>query len=159
MLLEWRAPAEAARAWFYRVERTWEGRRYQTLAETQKESYLVRKPSLRKPWFYRVTAVNERGAGRARLVWFLYHRRLGQTMRVPIPVIPGLRVNIYELGDDACSGPQPSPGTDGAAPRFIRPRHHLRPSLPHPGPTKEQAIADSSRDLCVKEEPPRYRTR
>ena len=43
--------------------------------------------------FYRVTAVNPRGQSDFRLVWF-FRRARPLPMLIPIPVRPGLRVNI-----------------------------------------------------------------
>ena len=74
LLLEWRP---AARAQFYRIERTREGRDYVLLDETRETFFYLVNIPLHDKWFYRVVAVNSRGAGKAKLVWFFERRATG----------------------------------------------------------------------------------
>ena len=96
--LHWQPPAGSGPDVRYRIERTRQGRVFQVLTETVRLEYFVR-PAPEAPWFYRVTALNEKGAGRAKLVIF-YRRASGQcrTILQTIPVLPGVRVSISELG-------------------------------------------------------------
>ena len=103
LVLRWKPPRGV---WVsgYRVERTREGRGYERLGELSEGWFLVDPPS-GEPWFYRVTAVNARGAGRAKLVFFYCcgdrFVRGGHNlapMLMPIAIVPGLRVQINELG-------------------------------------------------------------
>lgn len=103
LTLHWQPPAGITRTDGYRVERTREGRVYELLSVTDELEFTVAHPTPGEPWFYRVTAFNLRGIGRARLVYF--HRpavRLRprgpilRCMSFPVPVIPGLRLQIYE---------------------------------------------------------------
>jgi len=52
--------------------------------------------ALNDGWFYRVTAFNEAGQGRAEAVYF-YLRRLRNSILQVVLVRPGLRVNICEF--------------------------------------------------------------
>ena len=104
LFLEWKPP-RGVMVQGYRIERTREGRRYELLRETQApECYLVNLPP-GEPWFYRVTAFNARGAGRARQVFFfqrgyrLSSGRFVENRLMRVPVVPGLRVDICELGE------------------------------------------------------------
>ncbi len=103
--LTWEPPARHAPVTGYRIERTREGRHYELLGETADTSFHMPRPALRDPWFYRVTAFNLRGAGRAKMAWFYERRprrwRPGRTdprmsLSLPFPVAPGLRVQITE---------------------------------------------------------------
>jgi len=94
LTLEWQRTANAD---FYRLERTREGRVYEWLAETQGTCLMYRASALRDPWFYRVTAVNHRGVGGTRMVWFYERRGREGNCLMPVPVRPGLRVNISVL--------------------------------------------------------------
>lgn len=96
LVLEWRSPAGAAAA-FYRVERTREGHNYETLIETQSTWVCLKDAPPKEPWFYRITGVNARGAGKARKVYLFQRFGNGRSRLLPIPVRPGVRVNIYEL--------------------------------------------------------------
>ena len=91
--LEWRRTGGAD---FYRIERTRDGREYECLGETRDTGFFHRVTVCRDPWFYRVTAVNCRGGGTARMVWFFERRGNGRNCLRAVPVRPGLRVNIYE---------------------------------------------------------------
>lgn len=94
LVLEWRPAAGADR---YRIERTREGRHYELLGETQGTWFCHREIVWRDPWFYRVIAVNSRGCGRAKIVWFFERRGKGGDLLLPIPVRPGLRITIGTL--------------------------------------------------------------
>lgn len=103
LTLRWLPPSGITHIEGYRVERTREGREYELLAETDELEFTVANPQPGEPWFYRVTAFNLHGVGRARMVFF--HRRAarlrprGPILRcisVPVPVIPGVRVAISE---------------------------------------------------------------
>jgi hypothetical protein len=96
LVLEWKAPAGAA-AQSYRVERTREGRDYELVLETEIPWCCIKDAPRKEPWFYRVTAINERGAGRAKLVYFFQRAGNGRSRLVPVPVLPGLKVVISEL--------------------------------------------------------------
>lgn len=52
---------------------------------------------MRDPWFYRVTAVNSCGSGRATMAWFFQREGNGSGLLMPVPVRPGLRVNTRKL--------------------------------------------------------------
>lgn len=101
--LFWEAPSGITRVDGYRIERTPEGQTYELIGETQALEYTIARPVPGEPWFYRVTAFNRHGAGDAKLVFF--HRRACrlhprgpdlECISIPIPVIPGVRVNISE---------------------------------------------------------------
>ena len=101
--LWWLRPAGGAWIDGYRIERTREGRNYELLSVTDELQHTVATPERGEPWFYRVTAFNGRGIGRARLVFL--HRpavrlrprgRILPCKTLLIPVIPGVRVNISE---------------------------------------------------------------
>ena len=103
LALHWQPPARTTRIDGYRVERTREGRVYELLGVTDELEFTVTQPTPGEPWFYRVTAFNLRGIGRARLVYF--HRRavrlrprgpILRCMSFPVPVFPGLRLRIFE---------------------------------------------------------------
>jgi len=105
--LVWQAPTGDTPVTGYRVERTREGRHYELLGETTWTHFTVPRPARRDPRFYRVTAFNLRGGGRAKLMWF-FERRLrhwrpgrhhdpGMSLSQRIPVAPGLRVSMNEL--------------------------------------------------------------
>jgi hypothetical protein len=96
LTLQWRPPAGGG-AERYRVERTRDGRVYETLAELTGEWCCLKNAPGREPWFYRVTAVNARGAGRAKRVWFFQRAGNGQSRLLPVPVHANLQVNICEL--------------------------------------------------------------
>ena len=94
--LQWCAPRGAAVS-FYRVERTREGRVYESVLETKNETCFIKAAPLGEPWFYRVTAVNARGAGNFKKV-YLFQRTSERRSRVmPVAVVPGLRIHIWEL--------------------------------------------------------------
>jgi hypothetical protein len=97
LVLEWRPPAGAA-ARFYRVERTREGRDYEAVLETKIAWCCIKDAPPKAPWFYRVTAVNERGAGTAERVYFFQRFGKGHSRLLPVPVRAGLHVVINELG-------------------------------------------------------------
>lgn len=101
--LHWQAPARVERIDGYRVERTREGRVYELLGITDELEFTVAQPVPGEPWFYRVSAFNFRGIGRARMVYF--HRRamrlrprgpILRCMSFPVPVRPGRRMEIME---------------------------------------------------------------
>jgi len=96
LCLQWHPPA-GGRAEFYRIERTRDGHDYETVGETTETCFHYRDPERGEPWFYRVTAVNGRGGGAARLVWFFLRRGNSRGCLLPVPVRPGLRVNICSL--------------------------------------------------------------
>ena len=96
LVLDWCAPAGAA-AQFYRIERTREGRHYETLLEQPFPWCCLKDAPPKEPWFYRVTAVNARGAGEARKVYFFQRFGNGKSRLLAVPVRPGLRVVINEL--------------------------------------------------------------
>lgn len=96
LTLQWRPPA-GGRVNCYRIERTRDGRVYETLAEITGEWYCLKNAPGREPWFYRVTAVNARGTGRAKQVWFFQRVGNGQSRLLLVPVIPGLRVEICDF--------------------------------------------------------------
>jgi len=93
--LEWQPTAGAQ---FYRIERTRTGLEYEWLAETQETAFFIGDILLHDPWFYRVVAVNGRGAGWFTIVWFFERRGHGSGILMPVMVRPGLRVNICEFG-------------------------------------------------------------
>ena len=95
LTLQWRSPA-GGRVNCYRIERTRDGRVYETLAEITGEWYCLKNAPARESWFYRVTAVNARGAGRAKHVWFFQRAGNGQSRLLPVPVIANVQVNICE---------------------------------------------------------------
>lgn len=101
LVLRWLRPI-GSRVDGYRIERTREGRIYEPVVETTDTLFLVLRPPLREPWFYRVRAWNARGEGGYKGV-FLYERR-GWRPRTGrrgwlqyVAVIPGLRVTITDL--------------------------------------------------------------
>ena len=94
LTLEWQRTAGAD---FYRLEWTREGRVYEWLAETERTCLMFPATALRDPWFYRVTAVNHRGVGGVRMVWFYERRGRDGNCLMPVPVRPGLGVNIGVL--------------------------------------------------------------
>ena len=103
LTLRWLPPFGGTWIDGYRIERTREGRKYELLAETDGLQFTIVNPERGEPWFYRVTAFNVRGVGRARRVYF--HRRavplhprgrILRCMSFPIPAIPGVRLNIME---------------------------------------------------------------
>ena len=111
LALWWLPPSGITHIEGYRVERTREGREYELLAETDGLEFTVTNPQPGEPWFYRVSAFNMHGTGRARMVFF--HRRADRlrprgpilrTMSFPIPVSPGTRLQITETWR-----PSPSP--------------------------------------------------
>jgi hypothetical protein len=102
--LHWEPPGGMTRIEGYRVERTRDGHDYEHLGDTVARQFTITNPVPGEPWFYRVTAFNVRGVGRAKRVFF--HRRarrlrprgpILRAMLLPIPVIPGRRVGISEL--------------------------------------------------------------
>ena len=104
--LEWKPPARVVPVDGYRIERTREGRVYEPLGETENTVFIVPAPPLREPWFYRVTAFNALGASRDKLVYYFERRRHpcrppreGKywSRLIPIAVVPGLRVVIWEF--------------------------------------------------------------
>ena len=96
--LTWRPPAGGGPVLRYRIERTREGRVYEVMKEWRRCEFFF-SPEPGEPWFYRVTAVNERGAGRARFVIFFCRvSRDGHAILQTIPVLPGVRITISELG-------------------------------------------------------------
>jgi hypothetical protein len=103
LALKWRPPA-GSRTTFYVVERTHEGRVYETLRTTVDHSCLITDAPWEDPWFYRVRAGNPRGLGEAKRVWF-FQRKPGRGSRLlPVPVIPGMKLVIWEpetAGDSA----------------------------------------------------------
>ena len=96
LVLQWRAPAGSP-VDFYRVERTREGRDYETVLTTATGWGCIKNSPWREPWFYGVIAVNARGAGRANLVWFFQRMGNNRSRLLPLAVVPGLRVQICEL--------------------------------------------------------------
>ena len=103
LTLRWLPPSGITRIDGCRIERTREGREYELLAETDDLQFTITNPQPGEPWFYRVTAFNLHGIGRARMVYF--HRRgarlrlrgrILRCMSFPIPVIPGVRLHISE---------------------------------------------------------------
>lgn len=94
-MLRWKRPAGGTFISGYRIERTREGRNYETLGETGRLVFYVRNIPLDDPWFYRVTAFNIRGDGGARLVWLFRQSSSGEILLLPIAVVPDLRVNIW----------------------------------------------------------------
>jgi hypothetical protein len=96
LFLQWRPPRGSLVS-FYRVERTREGRKYQTVAETQvRTAWCLRDAPVNDPWFYRVTAVNSRGAGAFKIVWFFQRNEHSWSYLRCILAVPGLHVNICE---------------------------------------------------------------
>ena len=98
LVLQWTKPAGSA-ATSYRVERTRDGRNYELLFETVELWCLIEEAPLREPWFYRVTAANTWGVGKANRVWFFQRAANRLSRLLPVPVIPNLRVNICELSE------------------------------------------------------------
>ena len=90
LVLEWHPPVGGAT--FYRIERTLDGHAYELVREISGTWICLDAPK-GDGWFYRVTAANPRGQSDFRLVWF-FRRARPQPMLIPIPVRPGLRVNI-----------------------------------------------------------------
>jgi hypothetical protein len=78
LVFQWRPPA-GGRAAFYRVERTREGRDYEAVLETDTGWCYIKDAPWHEPWFYRVSAVNARGAGRAKQVWFFQRAGNGKS--------------------------------------------------------------------------------
>ena len=95
-MLRWKPPVGGACITGYRIERTREGREYETLGETQRPIFFVKQVALDEPWFYRVTAFNARGPGGFRLVWLFRPSSDGKILLTPIAVLPGLRMDICE---------------------------------------------------------------
>ena len=95
-MLRWKPPAGGAFITGYRVERTREGREYETLGETRHPVFYVKNVALDEPWFYRVTAFNRRGQGGFRLVWLFRPSSNGQILLTPIAALPGLSMDICE---------------------------------------------------------------
>lgn len=96
LLFAWRPPPGRTRVDGYRLERTREGRDYETLLETRNEHASLPPVALNDPWFYRLSAFNARGQGPARRVFF-FLRRERNSMFLRVPVRPGLRVVINEF--------------------------------------------------------------
>ena len=79
----------------YRIERTRNGHAYEHVADTPYCIFKLHRPAMNDGWFYRVTAFNEAGQGRAEAVYFYLRRRRNPMLQVVL-VRPGLRVNICE---------------------------------------------------------------
>jgi hypothetical protein len=97
LVLEWNPPVGGGTVSFYRLERTREGRVYETLAELTERKHCLEDTPPHEPWFYRIVGVNARGAGRAERVWFFQRFGNGRSRLLPVPVRPGLRVGISVL--------------------------------------------------------------
>ncbi|MDD5141773.1 MAG: fibronectin type III domain-containing protein [Verrucomicrobiales bacterium] len=95
LFLHWLPPA-GGRADFYRIERTRDGQAYELVAELKGIWFCLADAPLHEPWFYRVVAVNARGIGRAKCVWFFQRAGNGKSRLLLVPAIPGLVVNICE---------------------------------------------------------------
>lgn len=96
LFLEWRPPA-GGRVAFYRIERTADGHAYETLAEISGQRFCLRDAPLDGGWFYRVTAVNTRGAGRAKCVWFFQRVGNSRSRLHFVPILPNVCVSICDL--------------------------------------------------------------
>ncbi len=96
LMFAWQRPRDRVAIAGYRVERTRDGRDYETLAETRGLGLALPPVALDEPWFYRVSACNGRGQGRARWVFFFLRRR-HRPLFLRVPVRPGRRIVINEL--------------------------------------------------------------
>jgi hypothetical protein len=96
LILQWRPPA-GSRVAFYRIERTADGHAYETLAEVFGQRFCLRDAPLREAWFYRVTAVNARGAGRAKCVWFFQRVGNRRSRLMFVPVMHNVCISICQL--------------------------------------------------------------
>ena len=96
LMLRWKPPAGGGGVAGYRIERTREGRAYEWVGETKHPIFFVKELPVDEPWFYRVTAFNARGQGGSRLVWLFRWTSDDKLSLLPIAVIPGLRVTIWE---------------------------------------------------------------
>lgn len=100
LMLRW-LPPRGSQVAGYRIDRTREGRDYETVTETSHTQVFLPKPPLHESWFYRVRALNVRGVGGYK--WVCLYQRRGWSTRTKsasviqhLPVIPGLRINIFE---------------------------------------------------------------
>lgn len=103
LLLRWKAPVGGSFISGYCIERTREGREYEVLGETRKTVFFARGVPPGEPWFYRVRAFNAKGDGAFRLVWlFRRHDPVAENdshrnhLLMPVAVIPGLQVTVFE---------------------------------------------------------------
>ena len=96
LFFSWGPPRKMTPVEGYRIERTRNGHAYEQVADTPCCSFKLPRPALNDGWFYRVTAFNEAGQGRAEAVYFYLRRQRNSILQVVL-VRPGLRVNIYEL--------------------------------------------------------------
>jgi len=104
LVLQWQPPRGGAPVSGYRVERTKDGKAYETIGETAIGWFCVRVvPG--EEWFYRVSAYNARGATQSTLVCFYRAQdrfvRGGHNVKPllqHIPVVPGLTVTVCEFG-------------------------------------------------------------
>jgi hypothetical protein len=96
LMFAWQRPPGGEPVAGYRLERTRDGRAYETLEETARECCTLPPVDFNDGWFYRITACNARGTGPAR--WVIYYlRRQRDSILQRVPVRSGLRVNICEL--------------------------------------------------------------
>ena len=96
LILKWRPPA-GGQVDYYRIERTADGHAYETVAETSQCRFCLRDAPLDGGWFYRVTAVNVRGAGEAKCVWFFQRLNKVRSRLHFVPILRGVCVNICDL--------------------------------------------------------------
>ena len=94
LILQWQRP-RGSRVLFYRIERSRDGRAYELVAETPVEWFCWNDAPRGEPWFYRVVAVNVRGAGREKCVWFFQRIGNGKSRLEFIPLVPGLSISIF----------------------------------------------------------------
>ncbi len=103
LLLRWQPPRNRAPVSGYRIERTPDGKTYETIGETRNCEFEV-IPEPGEVWFYRVTAWNGRGATRSNTVCcFRAADRLGlngppvKSLLQHFPFKPGLTITVCEL--------------------------------------------------------------
>lgn len=96
LVLQWLPPAGGCAA-RYRIESTREGKHYKLIGETDTEWFCVHNVPQRESIFYRVVAVNNRGIGRCKLLWFCQRRGGNKSLLMPIVPLPGVRLNICEF--------------------------------------------------------------
>jgi hypothetical protein len=94
LFLQWRPP-RGSRVLYYRLERSRDGHAYEPVAEITGEWFCLNDAPRGEPWFYRVVAVNVRGAGREKCVWFFQRAGNGKSRLEFVPVLPGLCLNIF----------------------------------------------------------------
>lgn len=103
LMLRWQPPRNRAPVSGYRIQRTPNGRTYETIGKTRNcEFQVITEPG--EMWFYRVTAWNRRGSTRSDSICFFRAADLkglkGPRMKSLLqhfPVMPGVTITVCEL--------------------------------------------------------------